>query len=276
MKFNLFEGARRIALVAAGLWIAGFVAYAILNEPHTRLTYKIERPTAAPLRIEHDCGPGDLVEYGPLSDSPTFKLCFVARLSDGRYMINFKEQDGYVLSHTRGEPAVQAYAKAYTASFRPTLGRRQGRRRSQVAGKAGAVEEHHALRSDRAGTRVDRDGSDGVDHAGLLGNSSRNGLQADQLGPPPSLRDEEPTAWSRLGTHGRRRLPARQSLRQLTERLPRSFLPPDVFREPPIQPRYRIVSTIHPLPATSRVAQPVARRPRAVRCFDTHRRVWRP
>ena len=85
MKLNVFEGARRIALLVAGLFTIGCVAYAILNEPYTTLQYAVRWPGIAPALVEK-CSSDDANEYltrqTPNGGNINVNLCFVAHKVD--------------------------------------------------------------------------------------------------------------------------------------------------------------------------------------------------
>jgi hypothetical protein len=85
VKVNMFEGARRIALVLGVLWVGGCIAYGILAEPQADLDYSINRLGAVPVRVER-CGADDGREYLSTDDgkgnSVSVTLCFKAFPSD--------------------------------------------------------------------------------------------------------------------------------------------------------------------------------------------------
>lgn len=61
MKINVFEGARRIALLVGALWAAGCVGYAIFNTPHASTFYSIDT-LAGTKKLVAECASSDGVE----------------------------------------------------------------------------------------------------------------------------------------------------------------------------------------------------------------------
>jgi len=98
MKLNVFEGARRIALLIGGLWALGWVAYAILSEPYSRVRYSVHRLGATPVLVEN-CADNDGHEYITArtsdGDDISVDLCFVARKADnGEMLIPYAPAEG--------------------------------------------------------------------------------------------------------------------------------------------------------------------------------------
>ena len=99
MKINIFEGARRIALVSAvgaSLIAIGFIWN---NEPSKQMTFEVTKPGATPTRTAKECGPNDQ------SDVDTGKtkahqrsywrtICFRAVGSGGKYGIPYAIVEG--------------------------------------------------------------------------------------------------------------------------------------------------------------------------------------
>lgn len=79
MRLNIFEGARRIALLIGVVWAIGCLSYAIFNEPYFSLRYEVPFLGAQPKLVEH-CAPDSAIEYIP--DVPgsdvSIDLCFAA------------------------------------------------------------------------------------------------------------------------------------------------------------------------------------------------------
>ena len=90
MKINMFEGARRIALLVGSLWALGWVAFAVFTEPDSQVTYVIPRPGEAPVLAEK-CSDDDAVEsitrQTPNGDSINVRLCFAALKADSGEML---------------------------------------------------------------------------------------------------------------------------------------------------------------------------------------------
>jgi hypothetical protein len=96
MAINVFEGARRIATLTAGLWVLGWGAFGIFEpQPHIGATYTVAHLHAKPTLGDPSC------EYGPNArdylEVMTKKgtqvhvtLCFIAqRSSDGQLVVPF-------------------------------------------------------------------------------------------------------------------------------------------------------------------------------------------
>lgn len=91
MRLNIFEGARRIALVFGALWVVGCIAYGVVNEPHARMLFSIAGVGDPPVRAD-SCGPDDATGYVPRGEKvPVWvTLCFTAqRANDGRMLVPY-------------------------------------------------------------------------------------------------------------------------------------------------------------------------------------------
>lgn len=58
MRINMFKAARRAALALCVAWVGGCVAFGFFAKPRVHLTYAIDTPEAAPVRVNR-CGPDD-------------------------------------------------------------------------------------------------------------------------------------------------------------------------------------------------------------------------
>jgi len=58
MAINIFEGARRIALLIAGVATIGTVIGLVTNEPYMPIKYSIAYPTGSFVRMEDSCPAG--------------------------------------------------------------------------------------------------------------------------------------------------------------------------------------------------------------------------
>ena len=85
MTINVFEGARRIALLIAGLWVVGWIAYAAFNDTSYSIVYSVEKPGAPP-KPATTCGEDDDFQYltkeAPNGESFSTMLCFAKRRAD--------------------------------------------------------------------------------------------------------------------------------------------------------------------------------------------------
>jgi hypothetical protein len=86
MRLNVFEGARRIALVLGLVWVTACVAYGVFTEPYTHLFYSANGPGAAFVKADR-CGDDDGSRYVSTTDAPgnriAVTLCFKAFAAEG-------------------------------------------------------------------------------------------------------------------------------------------------------------------------------------------------
>ena len=62
MKFNIFEGARRIALLIGGIAVAGTLIALATHDPYASVQYSIANPNGTFVRIEESC-PSDAGQH---------------------------------------------------------------------------------------------------------------------------------------------------------------------------------------------------------------------
>lgn len=90
MKLNIFEGARRISLLIGALWVVGWSAHAIFEEPYATVTYAVFIPGTAPA-VTEDCPSDAATEYlkreTPDEKTINIKLCFFAAKADTGEML---------------------------------------------------------------------------------------------------------------------------------------------------------------------------------------------
>jgi hypothetical protein len=81
----MFKGARRIGFLLAGLWAVGWVAYAVFNQPYSRMIYAVQRPGNPPILVD-SCGYENASGWLNLETSSgetvRIQLCFMARRGD--------------------------------------------------------------------------------------------------------------------------------------------------------------------------------------------------
>ncbi|MHB9157755.1 MAG: hypothetical protein ACYC2D_06900 [Thiobacillus sp.] len=128
MKVNIFEGARRIALLIGGLWAGGWISYAIVEEPYSPVTYVVPWVGAPPLLLEMGvaCPGDDADEYfkriAPDEQEVAVLLCFSAQESDTGVML-IPYADAGERSAWLGEKysaEVRKYTQSVANSFQPT------------------------------------------------------------------------------------------------------------------------------------------------------------
>lgn len=89
---NVFEGARRIAVVLGAAWVGGCIWYAAVTDPFVAgMAFSISKPGEAPKRV-NACEADDASSYlAPTKEAPVHvTLCFPAeRAADGRMLIPY-------------------------------------------------------------------------------------------------------------------------------------------------------------------------------------------
>lgn len=128
MKVNIFEGARRIALLIGGLWAVGWISYAIVEEPYSPVTYVVPWVGTPPLLVEMGvtCPRDDADEYfkriAPNEQEVAVLLCFSAQESDtGAMLIPYAdagEQSAWLGEKYSAE--VRKYTQSVANNFQPT------------------------------------------------------------------------------------------------------------------------------------------------------------
>ena len=93
MKFNVFEGARRIARGCGAIWLVGCLAYAVFSVPYASVTYVVPEFGAAPVKGKN-CGSNDAQSHINAETSKGrsvgVTLCFTAsEASDGRMLVPY-------------------------------------------------------------------------------------------------------------------------------------------------------------------------------------------
>lgn len=122
MRFNIFEGARRIYWAFAAFWILGWLWYGAFGSTYVRVHYSIDWMGAAP-RLVSECGTEDGTEYTDVDDghgnTAGATLCFRAsRSSDGRLLIPYTESEsGGYLMNNRYASEVEQYMRAVRGAF---------------------------------------------------------------------------------------------------------------------------------------------------------------
>ncbi|MHB1076399.1 hypothetical protein [Thiobacillus sp.] len=149
MRLNIFEGARRIAMLIGGVWAIGCISYAIFNEPYVVLSYEVSSLGAKPELVEN-CSPdsaSEYIAYVPGSDA-SIDLCFAAsRADNGMMLIPYAPAaDGKVWMAEEYSTEVRNYTRSVRQSFQlDTVGikaageKRSAARREQWADAAKAL-----------------------------------------------------------------------------------------------------------------------------------------
>lgn len=86
MKFNVFEGARRIALLIAGVTVAGTLFALATYAPYVSVQYSIAHPNGAFVRMQESCPPDAERHYFSsgtrTGESVSVDLCLLAMSFD--------------------------------------------------------------------------------------------------------------------------------------------------------------------------------------------------
>ncbi len=123
MRVNVFEGARRIALLFGGLWVAGCIGYAVIDKPLYQVHYAVDW-VKRPVLVD-DCGNDDAKQFVEVkaqdgSDVPVI-ICFVAsRASDGRMLVPYAadpSKTGWLRMDGRYSEEVREYTRQYASTF---------------------------------------------------------------------------------------------------------------------------------------------------------------
>ncbi len=89
MSINIFEGARRIAVVIGAFWLAGWLGNAVFSRTYPELHYVVAGLGAEPMRAL-GCGRDDAVQRVSADDAKgpvDAVLCFRAQLADNGKML---------------------------------------------------------------------------------------------------------------------------------------------------------------------------------------------
>ena len=127
MKLNIFEGARRIALLIGCIWVTGCIAYAVFGEPYSpAVVYAVQRPGNPP-NLADSCGYEDGSEPLTLQalngESIRIELCFLARRADDgkMYIPYINEDEGKSWrGNTKYSEEVQKYMRTVASTFKLT------------------------------------------------------------------------------------------------------------------------------------------------------------
>jgi hypothetical protein len=128
MRINLFEGARRIALIAAGLVTTGTAIALIVQQPYQSTTYLVESPDSPFKRIDDSC-PSDAAKHYFTAKTSTGKevnvhLCILA-MSFGEKedrLIPYKIDERGVWGDRSYSSNVTAYEKTLETRFKVPIG----------------------------------------------------------------------------------------------------------------------------------------------------------
>ena len=104
MAINMFEGARRIAKLVAGVGIIWYFGFVSLDSPYVDIWYSVDWPGNTPILVKERTCPESKMEYRsyvPTSSGKNVSLdvCFVKQIaSDGSKVVFYKRDDTVELS----------------------------------------------------------------------------------------------------------------------------------------------------------------------------------
>jgi hypothetical protein len=121
MLANLSKRARTLILAGLALMVVVGTVNAWKTEPHVWLTYQVQSPGKAPVRVER-CGDDDPREYfyrvGPDGRYFNIDLCFKAVEKNSLKFIPYStDEDGTSWIEVKNSPQVRAYTRTAARSF---------------------------------------------------------------------------------------------------------------------------------------------------------------
>lgn len=124
MKINIFEGARRIALLGAGLATIGTLIAIVIHEPFVSASYSIEHPNGEFVRTYQSC-PSDAAQHYFTSKTSSGKtvsinLCLLPlSFENGEQLVPYKiDEKNMVWGAKSYSNEVSAYEKELESRFR--------------------------------------------------------------------------------------------------------------------------------------------------------------
>ena len=123
MKFNIFEGARRIALLIAGIAVAGTLFALATYDPYVSVQYSIAHPNGASVRMQESC-PSDAGRHYFSSrtssgESISVNLCLLAMGKDNDRLIPFKiDEQGKIWGAASYSSEVTDYERKLENQFK--------------------------------------------------------------------------------------------------------------------------------------------------------------
>ena len=125
MKMNIFEGARRIVKIIAGLWLLGCVGYAFTINPYVSVTYVVSAPHQSPSLMTTTCPDSAARETNwdyktKKGNEVAVTLCFLSSLDfigAKTPLIPYVAADGKIYGNEKYAPGVVSYAKEVMKNF---------------------------------------------------------------------------------------------------------------------------------------------------------------
>lgn len=125
MKFNIFEGARRVALLIGGIAIVGTLIALVIYDPYVSVQYSIAYPNGSFMQIQESC-PSDAEQHYFSSKTSTGQsvsvdLCLLAMTfdKDNTRLIPYKvDEQGMVWGAASYSSEVSAYERKLESRFK--------------------------------------------------------------------------------------------------------------------------------------------------------------
>lgn len=123
MKFNFFEGARRISLLIAAAWVVGWVAYPIFSTPYVSTTYTLFFFDGPAVPVDSCTGDFHLANESvamPDGRKVYVNFCFIAKkASNGEMLIPYADAgNGKELMNRPYSSEVSNYADSFAKKFK--------------------------------------------------------------------------------------------------------------------------------------------------------------
>jgi hypothetical protein len=124
MKFNIFEGARRIALLIGGIAVAGTLFALSTYDPYVSVHYSIAQPNGAFIRMQESC-PSDADQHyfsskTSAGQSVSVNLCLLAMTfgKDNTRLIPYKvDEQGMIWGAASYSSEVSGYERKLESRF---------------------------------------------------------------------------------------------------------------------------------------------------------------
>ena len=125
MKFNIFEGGRRVALLVGGIVVVGTLIALALNDPYVSAEYSITRPNGEFVRIQESC-PSDAARHFFTSKTSTkngisIDLCILAMSfsENSNRLIPYKiDEKGMIWGASTYSDEIQEYRRKLEGQFK--------------------------------------------------------------------------------------------------------------------------------------------------------------
>jgi hypothetical protein len=127
MKFNIFEGGRRIALLIGGIVVIGTLIALALNKPYVSAKYSIASPKAEFVKMQESC-PSDAAQHYFTSKTSTkndisIDLCILAMSfnENGNRLIPYKIDEKGIWGASNFTNEIQEYRRILEGRFKLSL-----------------------------------------------------------------------------------------------------------------------------------------------------------